>query len=180
MTDVECDVIGKEGDIFGFHATHLVTAVVTELVSYIFHQTGSTWICLFWGGLFVSLHFRRAHVVLYHLSNPKKDVHADNRLRLHRAAIGQVLVFTLRWGPLKQHRKNGSTVRVKNCRPGRLITWMRSGNSTNPVEETRRLSSTDHHCGMAYGRRGCSNIHDHGSRMNIPSLPHPSSSGISK
>ena len=93
--ELERDVIGREGDTFEFHATLLVSAVVTQIVSYMF-DTGvrDGYICT--GEAFVFLHIPEdPTVVLYHLCIPNKDVQADDEHRLHRTAVGQVLAFTL-------------------------------------------------------------------------------------
>ncbi|KAG0154822.1 hypothetical protein PDIDSM_392 [Penicillium digitatum] len=77
------DVINQEGDTFEFHATYLVAAVVTQIFSYMIDigvQYG--YICT--GEAFVFLYI------------PEDDpTVADDELRLHRTAIGQVLAFTL-------------------------------------------------------------------------------------
>ena len=93
--ELERDVIGKEGDTFEFLATLLVSAVVTQIVSYMF-DTGvrNGYICT--GEAYVFLHIPEdPTVVLYHLCIPNKDVQADDEHRLHRTAVGQVLAFTL-------------------------------------------------------------------------------------
>jgi hypothetical protein len=90
------DVINQEGDTFEFHATYLVAAVVTQIFSYMIDigvQYG--YICT--GEAFVFLYIPEDDptVVQYFLCIPNQDVQADDELRLHRTAIGQVLAFTL-------------------------------------------------------------------------------------
>lgn len=93
--ELERDVIGKEGDTFEFLATLLVSAVATQIVSYMFDiGVRNGYICT--GEAYVFLHIPEdPTVVLYHLCIPNKDVQADDEHRLHRTAVGQVLAFTL-------------------------------------------------------------------------------------
>ncbi|KAG0153448.1 hypothetical protein PDIDSM_2100 [Penicillium digitatum] len=72
---VEFKAPHKEGDTFEFHATYLVAAVEKLL--------------------FFSISEDDPTVVQYFLCIPNQDVQADDELRLHRTAIGQVLAFTL-------------------------------------------------------------------------------------
>ncbi|KAG0156273.1 hypothetical protein PDIDSM_3450 [Penicillium digitatum] len=93
---VEFKAPHKEGDTFEFHATYLVAAVVTQIFSYMIDigvQYG--YICT--GEAFVFLYIPEDDptVVQYFLCIPNQDVQADDELRLHRTAIGQVLAFTL-------------------------------------------------------------------------------------
>lgn len=89
------DVIDKDGDTFEFYATRLVTAVITQLFSYMI-DSGVTdgYICT--GEAFVFLHIPDDPTrVYYHLCVPNQDVLPDEECRLHRTAVGQVLAFTL-------------------------------------------------------------------------------------
>ncbi|CAG8047043.1 unnamed protein product [Penicillium nalgiovense] len=72
--DLARDVIDQEGDTFEFYATCLVAAVVTQIFSYMI-DSGVQYGYICTGEAF--------------------DVQADDELRLHRTAIGQVLAFTL-------------------------------------------------------------------------------------
>ncbi|CAG8878831.1 unnamed protein product [Penicillium nalgiovense] len=69
--DLARDVIDQEGDTFEFNATCLVAAVVTQIFSYMI-DSGVQYGYICTGEAF-----------------------ADDELRLHRTAIGQVLAFTL-------------------------------------------------------------------------------------
>ncbi|KAJ5794985.1 hypothetical protein N7457_001584 [Penicillium paradoxum] len=93
--DLARDVIDQEGDTFEYHATRLVSAVVTQIFSYMIDsglQDG--YICT--GEAFVFLHIPEDPTVIqYYLCVPNQDVQGNDQCRLHRTAIGQVLAFTL-------------------------------------------------------------------------------------
>ncbi|KXG46665.1 uncharacterized protein PGRI_055210 [Penicillium griseofulvum] len=90
------DVIDQEGDTFEFYATCLVAAVVTQIFSYMI-DSGVQYGYICTGEAFVFLHIPEDDptVVQYFMCIPNQDVQADDELRLHRTAIGQVLAFTL-------------------------------------------------------------------------------------
>lgn len=94
--DLARDVIDQEGDTFEFYATRLVAAVVTQIFSYMI-DSGVRYGYICTGEAFVFLHIPKDDptVVQYFLCIPNQDVQADDELRLHRTAIGQVLAFTL-------------------------------------------------------------------------------------
>ncbi|OKO92894.1 hypothetical protein PENSUB_12564, partial [Penicillium subrubescens] len=94
--DLARDVIDQEGDTFEFYATRLVAAVVTQIFSYMV-DSGVRYGYICTGEAFVFLHIPEDDptVVQYFLCIPNQDVQADDGLRLHRTAIGQVLAFTL-------------------------------------------------------------------------------------
>ncbi|KAK9847087.1 hypothetical protein MYU51_020491 [Penicillium brevicompactum] len=94
--DLARDVIDQEGDTFEFHATCLVAAVVTQIFSYMI-DSGVQYGYICTGEAFVFLHIPEDDptVVQYFMCIPNQDVQADDELRLHRTAIGQVLAFTL-------------------------------------------------------------------------------------
>ncbi|KAJ6134491.1 hypothetical protein N7523_000813 [Penicillium sp. IBT 18751x] len=96
QTDLARDVIDQEGDTFEFYATRLVAAVVTQVFSYMI-DIGVRYGYICTGEAFVFLHIPKDDptVVQYFLCIPNQDVQADDELRLHRTAIGQVLAFTL-------------------------------------------------------------------------------------
>ncbi|QQK47116.1 metalloprotease m41 ftsh [Penicillium digitatum] len=89
------DIIGQNGDTFEFHATHLVTAVVTQIFSYMIDSSVRYgYICT--GEAFVFLHIPEdPTTVQYHLCVPNQDVQEHDEYRLHRTSVGQVLAFTL-------------------------------------------------------------------------------------
>jgi hypothetical protein len=94
--DLARDVIDQEGDTFEFYTTRLVAAVITQIFSYMIDsEIRYGYICT--GEAFVFLHIPKDDptVVQYFLCIPNQDVQADDELRLHRTAIGQVLAFTL-------------------------------------------------------------------------------------
>ncbi|PYH88799.1 hypothetical protein BO71DRAFT_403570 [Aspergillus ellipticus CBS 707.79] len=93
--DLARDVIDQEGDTFEYHATRLVSAVVTQIFSYMIDSgVQDGYICT--GEAFVFLHIPEdPTVVQYYLCVPNQDVQANDQCRLHRTAIGQVLAFTL-------------------------------------------------------------------------------------
>ncbi|KAJ5751255.1 hypothetical protein N7533_008283 [Penicillium manginii] len=94
--DLAGDVIDQEGDTFEFYATRLIAAVVTQIFSYMIDSgVRHGYICT--GEAFVFLHIPKDDptIVQYFLCIPNQDVQADDELRLHRTAIGQVLAFTL-------------------------------------------------------------------------------------
>ncbi|EKV07085.1 metalloprotease m41 ftsh [Penicillium digitatum] len=90
------DVINQEGDTFEFYATCLVAAVITQIFSYMI-DSGVQYGYICTGEAFVFLHIPEDDptVVQYFMCIPNQDVQADDELRLHRTAIGQVLAFTL-------------------------------------------------------------------------------------
>ncbi|CAG7940291.1 unnamed protein product [Penicillium salamii] len=94
--DLARDVIDKEGDTFEFYATCLVAAVVTQIFSYMI-DSGVQYGYICTGEAFVFLHIPEDDptVVQYFMCIPNQDVQADDEMRLHRTAIGQVLAFTL-------------------------------------------------------------------------------------
>ena len=94
--DLARDVIDQEGDTFEFYATRLVTAVVTQIFSYMI-DSGVRYGYICTGEAFVFLHIPEDDptIVQYFLCIPNQDVQPDDELRLHRTAIGQVLAFTL-------------------------------------------------------------------------------------
>ncbi|KAL2810711.1 hypothetical protein BDW59DRAFT_168107 [Aspergillus cavernicola] len=94
--DLARDVIDQEGDTFEFYATRLVAAVITQIFSYMI-DSGVRYGYICTGEAFVFLHIPKDDptVVQYFLCIPNQDVQADDELRLHRTAIGQVLAFTL-------------------------------------------------------------------------------------
>ncbi|KAI2676866.1 hypothetical protein LCP963914a_8161 [Penicillium roqueforti] len=94
--DLARDVINQEGDTFEFYATCLVAAVVTQIFSYMI-DSGVQYGYICTGEAFVFLHVPDDDptVVQYFMCIPNQDVQADDELRLHRTAIGQVLAFTL-------------------------------------------------------------------------------------
>ncbi|PYI06187.1 metalloprotease m41 ftsh [Aspergillus sclerotiicarbonarius CBS 121057] len=94
--DLARDVIDQEGDTFEFHATRLVAAVVTQIFSYMI-DSGVRYGYICTGEAFVFLHIPEDDptITQYFLCIPNQDVQADDELRLHRTAIGQVLAFTL-------------------------------------------------------------------------------------
>lgn len=88
------DVIDKAGDTFEFHATHLVTAVVTQIFSYLV-DSGVQYGYICTGEAFVFLHIPDdPSLVYYYLSVPNRDVRVHDEYRLRRTAVGQVLAFT--------------------------------------------------------------------------------------
>ncbi|KAJ5737457.1 uncharacterized protein N7483_002582 [Penicillium malachiteum] len=93
--DLARDVIDQEGDTFEYYATRLVSAVVTQIFSYMIDsglQDG--YICT--GEAFVFLHIPEDPTVIqYYLCVPNQDVQGNDQCRLHRTAIRQVLAFTL-------------------------------------------------------------------------------------
>ncbi|KAJ5695363.1 hypothetical protein N7455_001733 [Penicillium solitum] len=94
--DLARDVIDQEGDTFEFYATCLVAAVVTQIFSYMI-DSGVQYGYICTGEAFVFLHIPEDDptVVQYFMCIPNQDVQADDEMRLHRTAIGQVLAFTL-------------------------------------------------------------------------------------
>ncbi|KAI2734239.1 hypothetical protein DTO013E5_10111 [Penicillium roqueforti] len=94
--DLAHDVIDQEGDTFEFYATRLIAAVVTQIFSYMI-DSGVRYGYICTGEAFVFLHIPKDDptMVQYFLCIPNQDVQADDELRLHRTAIGQVLAFTL-------------------------------------------------------------------------------------
>ncbi|KAJ5404041.1 hypothetical protein N7509_003912 [Penicillium cosmopolitanum] len=85
--DLARDVINQEGDTFEFYATRLVAAVVTQIFSYMIDSgVRHGYICT--GEAFVFLHIPKDDPTIVQFL-------ADDELRLHRTAIGQVLAFTL-------------------------------------------------------------------------------------
>ncbi|KAJ5110891.1 hypothetical protein N7532_001426 [Penicillium argentinense] len=94
--DLARDVINKDGDTFEFYTTRLVAAVVTQIFSYMI-DSGIRYGYICTGEAFVFLHIPKDDptIVQYFLSIPNQDVQADDKWRLHRTAIGQVLAFTL-------------------------------------------------------------------------------------
>ncbi|CAG8126493.1 unnamed protein product, partial [Penicillium nalgiovense] len=90
--DLARDVIDQEGDTFEFYATCLVAAVVTQIFSYMI-DSGVQYGYICTGEAFVFLHIPEDDptVVQYFMCIPNQDVQADDELRLHRTAIGQVL-----------------------------------------------------------------------------------------
>lgn len=94
--DLARDVINQEGDTFEFYATCLVAAVVTQIFSYMI-DSGVQYGYICTGEAFVFLHIPEDDptAVQYFMCIPNQDVQADDELRLHRTAIGQVLAFTL-------------------------------------------------------------------------------------
>ncbi|GKZ98622.1 hypothetical protein AnigIFM59636_004604 [Aspergillus niger] len=98
--DLDRDVIDQEGDTFGFYATRLVAAVVTQIFSYMI-DSGVRYGYICTGEAFVFLHIPKDDptIIQYFLCIPNQDaqadVQADDEVRLHRTAIGQVLAFTL-------------------------------------------------------------------------------------
>ncbi|GCB25579.1 hypothetical protein AAWM_08464 [Aspergillus awamori] len=98
--DLDRDVIDQEGDTFEFYATRLVAAVVTQIFSYMI-DSGVRYGYICTGEAFVFLHIPKDDptIIQYFLCIPNQDaqadVQADDEVRLHRTAIGQVLAFTL-------------------------------------------------------------------------------------
>lgn len=94
--DLARDVIDQKGDTFEFYATRLVAAVITQIFSYMI-DSGVRYGYICTGEAFVFLHIPKDDptVVQYFLCIPNQDVQANDELRLHRTAIGQVLAFTL-------------------------------------------------------------------------------------
>ncbi|KAI2883675.1 hypothetical protein CBS63078_11354 [Aspergillus niger] len=98
--DLDRDVIDQEGDTFDFYATRLVAAVVTQISSYMI-DSGVRYGYICTGEAFVFLHIPKDDptIIQYFLCIPNQDVQpdvqADDEVRLHRTAIGQVLAFTL-------------------------------------------------------------------------------------
>ncbi|KAE8154242.1 hypothetical protein BDV25DRAFT_148143 [Aspergillus avenaceus] len=94
--DLARDIIGQEGNTFEFYAKRLIAAVVTQIFSYMI-DSGVRYGYICTGEAFVFLHIPKDDptVAQYFLCIPNQDVQADDELRLHRTAIGQVLAFTL-------------------------------------------------------------------------------------
>ncbi|KAL1873631.1 hypothetical protein Plec18167_006148 [Paecilomyces lecythidis] len=93
--DIKRDVIDKDGDDFEYHATRLVTAVVTQLFSYMVDiGVRDGIVCT--GEALICLHIPEdPSIVQYYLLVPNRDVIEDDPYRLHRTAVAQVLAFTL-------------------------------------------------------------------------------------
>ncbi|KAI0436096.1 hypothetical protein F4803DRAFT_543417 [Xylaria telfairii] len=103
----ERDVINKHGDDgFAFASRWLVTAVVTQLFSYMVDK-GIQYGYLCTGETFVFLHIPRDPTIVYYsVCVPNLDVVEDDEDRLHRTAVAQVFAFVLqalRSPPLPQH-----------------------------------------------------------------------------
>ncbi|EYE94545.1 uncharacterized protein EURHEDRAFT_378011 [Aspergillus ruber CBS 135680] len=93
--DLARDVIDQEGDMFEFHTTRLVAAVVTQIFSYM-HDLGIQNGCIRTGEAFVFLHIPEdPTIVQYYLCFPNQDVQAGDESCLHQTAVGQMLAFTL-------------------------------------------------------------------------------------
>ncbi|KAJ5749282.1 uncharacterized protein N7511_010978 [Penicillium nucicola] len=89
------EVIDKKGTAFKFHATRLVTAVITQIFSYMI-DTGVSYGVIRTGEAFVFLHIPEdPTTVKYYLCVPNQDVQPEDKYRLHRTAVGQMLAFTL-------------------------------------------------------------------------------------
>jgi hypothetical protein len=96
QVDLASDVIDQEGDTFEFYATRLVAAVVTQIFSYMIDSgVRYGYICTGEAFVFLCIPKDDPTVIQYFLCIPNQDVQADDELRLHRTAIGQVLAFTL-------------------------------------------------------------------------------------
>lgn len=92
------DVIDQEGDIFEFYATSFVTAVDTQIFSYM-HDLGFLYGCIRIGEVFVFLYIPADPTILqYSLCIPNQDVQAGDESRLYRTSVGQMLAFTLSAG----------------------------------------------------------------------------------
>src|SRR5271156_4192164 len=87
------DVIGQDGNDYLFQSMHLITAVITQLFSYMIRigvQYG--YICT--GEAFVFMKIADdPSTVYYYLSIPNEDMEQVNDR--HRTAVAQVLAFTL-------------------------------------------------------------------------------------
>ncbi|KAI2937975.1 hypothetical protein CBS147321_7505 [Aspergillus niger] len=98
--DLDRDVIDQEGNTFELYATRLVAAVVTQIFSYMI-DSGVRYGYICTGEAFVFLRIPQDDptIIQYFLCIPNQDaqadVQADDEMRLHRTAIGQVLAFTL-------------------------------------------------------------------------------------
>ena len=87
------DVIGKDGEDFSFHSMRLITAVITQLFSYMIRigvQYG--YICTGEAFIFIKV-ADDPSTVYYYLSIPNQDV--EQASDWHRTAVAQVLAFTL-------------------------------------------------------------------------------------
>ncbi|KAI2750189.1 hypothetical protein DTO006G1_9906 [Penicillium roqueforti] len=133
--DLAHDVIDQEGDTFEFYATRLIAAVVTQIFSYMI-DSGVRYGYICTGEAFVFLHIPKDDptMVQYFLCIPNQDVQADDELRLHRTAIGQVLAFTLQAlaaeaPPQEWHDAAHDKLTTWKTR-GPLIIGPRTGNET--------------------------------------------------
>ncbi|KAI3048182.1 hypothetical protein CBS147353_11721 [Aspergillus niger] len=98
--DLDRDVIDQEGNTFEFYATRLVAAVVTQIFSYMI-DSGVRYGYICTGEAFVFLRIPQDDptIIQYFLCIPNQDaqadVQADDEMRLHRTAIGQVLASNI-------------------------------------------------------------------------------------
>ncbi|GKZ96826.1 hypothetical protein AnigIFM59636_011344 [Aspergillus niger] len=97
--DLARDVIDQEGDTLEFMPTRLVVAMVAQIFLYMRHSIQYGYICT--GEAFVFLYIPGSNPTLFNIllcmpnQDAQADVQADDEVRLHRTAIGQVLAFTL-------------------------------------------------------------------------------------
>ena len=158
--ELERDVIGREGDTFEFHATHLVSAVVTQTVSYMFDSgVRDGYICT--GEAFVFLHIPEDPRWCYITSAyPIRT----SKLMMNTAYTGQPLAKSshshFRRLPPKPPRKSGSIPLMKSCRPGRSSTWTCSETFRKRFVKTRRPPSIDHRHASCEGLGFCSPCRD--------------------
>ncbi|KAI1846941.1 hypothetical protein JX265_014015 [Neoarthrinium moseri] len=91
----EHDVINKDGEGFEFASKSLVSAVITQLFSYMIGK-GIKYGYVNTGEVFVFLHIPNDPTTVYYsLCVPNLDVVDGDDLRLHRTAVAQVFAFVL-------------------------------------------------------------------------------------
>ncbi|KAG5980174.1 hypothetical protein E4U55_004315 [Claviceps digitariae] len=91
----ERDVIDKDGEDYEFNSRRLVTAVITQLFSYMVGK-GLKYGYICTGQVFLFLHIADdPSTVYYSVCVPKEDVMDTDKARLHRTAVAQVFAFTL-------------------------------------------------------------------------------------
>jgi hypothetical protein len=84
------DVIDKEGDDFSFQSMRLITAIITQIFSYMI-QIGVQYGYICTGEAFIFLKITDDPSTAYYLSIPNEDVEQANDR--HRTAVAQVLAF---------------------------------------------------------------------------------------
>ena len=89
------DVINQDGEGFEFHSKRLVSAVITQLFSYMI-KTGVQYGYVSTGELIIFLHISDdPEEVQYHLCTPRLDVDLNDAACLHKTAVAEVIAFSL-------------------------------------------------------------------------------------
>lgn len=94
--ELDQDVIGQEGEGLKYEGTYIVSAVITQLFSYMI-KAKVRYGYVSTGEVIIFVHIlENPEIVEYYLCVPSEEVDLNKPTTLHQTAVAQVLAFTLR------------------------------------------------------------------------------------